>query len=112
MTGAIDAGLAINVGGVVAAIAVAFTAVRIGTRQNTESIQGIRGEFEAVKRTVDRLNQAMVGLNGDNGALGDVRLVRERTHVHATMLTRHSFQIHELARHVKVQLADPEDITP
>lgn len=103
---------AVTVGSAIVTIAGSFAAVRVATRANTRDIAQIREEMKEVgglRADLNRLSQALTGLNGTNGALGEIKVLRERTHTHATKLTVHAFQLHQLAGHVNVDLARPED---
>lgn len=103
---------AVTVGSAIVTIAGSFAAVRVATRANTRDIADIRGEMREIaglRADLNRLNQALTGLNGTNGALSEIKLLRERTHQHATKLTAHAFQIHQIAGHVNIELTRPED---
>jgi hypothetical protein len=47
----------------------------------------------SMRDLVKKHDQTLYGANNDNGMMNDLKLVRERTHEHARMLTEHAMTL-------------------
>jgi len=63
---------------------------------NTAMLVGAIGYMVRQARAVDTVRQALVGIEGQGGALSEIKLLRERTHDLANKLTILSANVEEL----------------
>jgi len=65
---------------------------------NTAMLVGAIGYMVRQARAVDTVRQALVGIEGQGGALSEIKMLRERTHDLANKLTVLSANVEELTR--------------
>jgi len=65
---------------------------------NTAMLVGAIGYMVRQARAVDTVRQALVGIEGQGGALSEIKMLRERTHDLANKLTILSANVEELTR--------------
>ena len=63
---------------------------------NTAILVGAIGYMVRQARVVDTVRQALVGIEGQGGALSEIKMLRERTHDLANKLTILSANVEEL----------------
>ena len=63
---------------------------------NTAMLVGAIGYMVRQARAVDTVRQALVGIEGQGGALSEIKMLRERTHDLANKLTILSANVEEL----------------
>ena len=65
---------------------------------NTAMLVGAIGYMVRQARAVDTVRQALIGIEGQGGALSEIKMLRERTHDLANKLTILSANVEELTR--------------
>ena len=65
---------------------------------NSALLLGAIGYMVRQARAVDTVRQALVGIEGQGGALSEIKMLRERTHDLANKLTILSANVEELTR--------------
>ena len=65
---------------------------------NTAMLVGAIGYMVRQARAVDTVRQALIGIEGQGGALSEIKMLRERTHDLANKLTILNATVEELTR--------------
>ena len=65
---------------------------------NSALLLGAIGYMVRQARAVDTVRQALIGIEGQGGALSEIKMLRERTHDLANKLTILSANVEELTR--------------